>query len=101
LNPFENIYYATRRARLDGTPKGGWLANQALTVDEAIAAYTINPAYASREERLKGSLTPGKLADITLVDRNIRKLTPEQIRDTKVRMTILGGTVVYAAPAAP
>jgi predicted amidohydrolase YtcJ len=101
LNPFENIYYATRRARLDGTPKGGWLPNQALSVDEAIAAYTINPAYASREEGLKGSLTPGKLADLAVLDRNIRKLTPEQIRDTKVRMTILGGKVVYAAPAAP
>lgn len=99
LNPFENIYYATRRARLDGTPSGGWLPNQALTVDEAIRAYTINPAYASREERLKGSLTPGKLADIAVLDRNIRKLTPERIRDTKVRLTILGGRIVYEAEA--
>ena len=97
LNPMENIYYAITRQRLDGTPAGGWRPTQALTVDEAIAAYTINPAYGSREEDRKGSITEGKLADLVVLDRNIRKASPREILQTKVRYTIFDGRVIYAA----
>jgi len=97
LNPMENIYYAITRARLDGTPQGGWRPGQALTVDEAIAAYTINPAFASREEARKGSITPGKLADFAVLDRDIRKASPREILGTRVRLTVFNGKVVYSA----
>jgi predicted amidohydrolase YtcJ len=101
LNPMENIYYAVTRQRVDGTPAGGWRPDQALTVDEAIRAYTINPAYAAHEERVKGSLTAGKLADLVVLDRNIRHAAPRDVLAAKVRLTILGGRVIYAAPGVP
>ena len=95
LNPMENIYYAITRQRLDGTPTGGWHAEQALTVDEAIRAYTLNPAYASHEETLKGSVSAGKLADLVVLDRNIRKADPRGIAATKVRLTVFNGKIIY------
>lgn len=96
LNPMENIYYAITRQRLDGTPAGGWHAEQALTVDEAIRAYTINPAFASHEEAIKGSVTAGKLADLVVLDKNIRKASPRDILATKVRLTIFNGKIIYS-----
>lgn len=99
LDPMENIFYAVTRQTLEGKPAGGFHPEQALTVDDAIAAYTINPAYASRDEASKGSITEGKLADFTVLSRNIRKIPIRDILSTKVRYTILGGKVVYAASA--
>jgi hypothetical protein len=98
LNPMENIYYAVTRQRRDGTPAGGWIPAQALSIDEAIRAYTLNPAYAAREEAIKGSITEGKLADLVVLDHDIRTIPPREILATKVRLTILGGRVIYAAP---
>ena len=76
-----------------------WHPEQALTMDEAIAAYTINPAWSSREEAIKGSITPGKLADLVVLSRDIRKLPPKALLDTRVLYTILGGRIVYEASA--
>lgn len=99
VNPFENIYYAVTRRPLAGGE--AFHPEQALSVDEAIAAYTINPAYAAHEEAIKGSIAVGKLADFAVLDRNIRKLPPREIARTRVRLTILGGKVVYDARATP
>lgn len=99
LDPLENIYYAVTRQRLDGTPKGGFHPEQALSVDEAIRGYTINPAFAAREETIKGSITEGKLADFVILDRNIRKISPRNIPQAKIIYTILGGKIVYARDA--
>lgn len=96
LSAMENIYYAVTRQRLDGTPAGGFHPEQALTVDEAIRAYTINPAYGSREEGLKGSITVGKLADVVVLSRNIRKIPPREIPSTRVLHTIFDGRLVYS-----
>lgn len=96
LSAIENIYYAVTRQRLDGTPAGGFHPEQALTVDEAIRAYTINPAYGSREEGLKGSITVGKLADVVVLSRNIRKIPPREIPSTRVLHTIFDGRLVYS-----
>jgi predicted amidohydrolase YtcJ len=68
---------------------------------DAIRAYTINPAYGSREEARKGSITPGKLADLAVLDRNIRKASPREILGTKVRLTVFNGKVVYSADPRP
>jgi len=86
LAPIENIALAVGRE---------WHAEQRLTVAEALAAYTINPAFASHEEDLKGSITEGKLADLVVVSEDILALAPERIREARVDMTVLGGRVIY------
>jgi predicted amidohydrolase YtcJ len=99
INPIENIYYAVTRQRLDGTPVGGWHPEQRMTVDEAIRAYTLNGAYASREENAKGSLTEGKLADVVVLSKNLRRIAPRDIPSVRVRYTIFDGRIVYASDA--
>lgn len=97
-NPLENIYYAVTRSDLSGAPRGGWHPEQALTVEQAIQAYTLNPAYASHEEQVKGSITRGKLADMVVLSDDILVGKPEQLLTTRVLYTIFGGRIVYKAP---
>ena len=66
-----------------------------LTVDEALRIYTVNAAYSSNEESIKGSIEEGKLADLTVLSRNPRTISPSKIEAVKVRMTIVSGRVVY------
>lgn len=89
------IYCAVTRRDLKGYPENGWLPEEKLTVEEAVYNYTMGSAYASFEENLKGSITEGKLADMTVLDEDIFEIEPEKIKDVKVNMTILGGKVVY------
>lgn len=95
LDPIENIYYAVTRQRLDGTPVGGWHPEQRMTVDEAIRAYTLNGAFASRQEDVKGSLTEGKLADVVVLSKNLRRIAPREIPGVRVRYTIFDGRILY------
>ena len=97
--PIEGIYAAVTRRTLDGTHPGGWIPEQKITVDEALRAYTTGAAYASFDEKRKGSLTRGKLADFVIISRDLTTIPPEQIRDATVVMTVVGGTVVYERPA--
>ena len=97
LAPLENIALAMTRQSPDGAPTGGWHPEQRLTVDEAIAAYTIVPAAASYEEDRKGSISVGKLADLVVLSRDIRTLGPTEIRATTVDLTVLGGRVIHQA----
>lgn len=100
VNPLENIYLAVTRRDLPGAPvAAAWRAEQALTIDEAIAAYTINPAWSSREEAVRGSITPGKLADLVVLSHDIRKLAPRELLQTKAQYTIVGGRIVFRAPS--
>ena len=94
-DPLENMYYAVSRCHRDGQPAGGWRAHEALTIDEAIEAYTINPAYSSREEDIKGSIEVGKLADLVVLSRDIRAIEPRDLLDTRVLCTVFNGAVVY------
>lgn len=96
LNPFENMYYAIAR-QYQGQPVGGWHPEQGLTIQEAIRAYTINPAYSAREEAIKGSITEGKLADLVVLSDNILQAPTAQLLKTQVLYTIFGGRVVYQA----
>jgi predicted amidohydrolase YtcJ len=91
----EGIYAAVTRATLDGKNPHGWIPNQKIGLDEALAAYTREAAYASFEEKEKGTLEPGKLADFVLLDRDLAKVKPAEIKDVKVRMTVIGGQVAY------
>jgi predicted amidohydrolase YtcJ len=75
----------------------GQILNQAegLTVNQVLRLYTLNAAYASHEEKIKGSITPGKLADMALLSNNPNKVPVEEIKDIKVQMTVIGGKVVW------
>ncbi|MDB6167448.1 MAG: amidohydrolase [Verrucomicrobia bacterium] len=98
FDPLKNIYSAITRkdpAHPDGP---AFHPEQCLTIEEAIEAYTINPAYASREENRKGSITAGKLADLVVLSRDILTSKPEEILRTRVVCTIFDGKVVYRAP---
>jgi predicted amidohydrolase YtcJ len=93
--PLEGIYAAVTRRTLDDRNPGGWVPEQKITVEEAIRAYTSGAAYASFEEQRKGTLAPGRLADFVMLERNLFEITPEQIRDVKVDLTVVGGRKVY------
>jgi predicted amidohydrolase YtcJ len=94
-NPFWGIHAAVTRQRRDGTPNGGWYPEQKLSLAEAIWGYTMGAAVASGQESDLGSLTPGKLADLIVLDQDIFEVPPEQIHETKVVMTVFDGRIVY------
>jgi predicted amidohydrolase YtcJ len=83
------------RATLDGKNPNGWFPEQKLTVVEAVEAYTMGSAYAEFQEKVKGSITPGKLADMVVLSDDIFSVDPAKIRDVKVLKTIVGGKVVW------
>jgi len=95
LDPLLGLYAAVTRATLDGKNPGGWFPEEKITLPEAIEAYTLGAAFAEFQEHEKGSITPGKLADMVIVSDNILELRPEAIRSAKVKTTILGGKVIY------
>jgi len=72
-----------------------WGAAQKVTVDEALTIATINGAYASSEENLKGSIAAGKLADFVVLERDPHDVEPDQIMNIKVNRTVIGGKTVY------
>jgi hypothetical protein len=74
-----------------------WGPNQKVTVDEAIRIATINGAYASSEERSKGSITAGKLADFVMLEKDPHGVNPVEIKDIKVVRTVVGGKVMHPA----
>jgi hypothetical protein len=83
------------RKTLQGTPEGGWYPEQRIAVKEAIKAYTINAAYAAFEDDVRGSLRAGKLADVTIFDRNLLKIASEDILKAEVTHTIVDGKIVF------
>ncbi|HQQ97947.1 MAG TPA: amidohydrolase [Cyclobacteriaceae bacterium] len=89
--PLEGIYAAVTRRTLDDKNPDGWVPEEKITVAQALEAYTINAAYASFEEKIKGSLERGKLADLVVLDQDILTIAPEQIRGVKVKGTMVGG----------
>jgi predicted amidohydrolase YtcJ len=100
LNPMLTLYAATTRATLDGKNPNGWFPEQKLTIKEAIEAYTVGSAYAEFQENEKGSITPGRLADMVLLSGDILNIDPVKIRDVKVLKTWVGGKLTYDAGAA-
>jgi predicted amidohydrolase YtcJ len=93
--PLEGIYAAVTRSTLDGKHPDGWVPEQKISVEEALRAYTSGAAYASFEENRKGTLERGKLADFTIIDRDLTRIPPAEIRDAHVLMTVVGGKVIY------
>ena len=99
LDPLLTVYAAVTRATLDGKNPNGWFPEQKLSVAEAIEAYTMGSAYAEFQEKEKGSITPGKLADMVLLSDDIFSIVPEKIREVRVLKTFVGGRLVFDAAA--
>ena len=95
LNPMLTLYAAVTRATLDGKNPNGWFPEQKLTIKEAIEAYTMGSAYAEFQENEKGSITPGKLADMVLLSDDVLNIAPVKIRDVKVLKTWVGGKQTF------
>jgi predicted amidohydrolase YtcJ len=95
LNPLDGIYAAVTRRTTDGKRPEGWFPEEKITVEEAIKAYTLTNAYAAFEEDEKGSIVSGKVADMVTLSDNIMLMDPVRIKDVKVVMTIVGGSIVY------
>ncbi len=93
--PLEGIYAGVTRRTLDDRNPGGWIPHEKITVEEALRAYTSGAAYAEFSEKRKGSLEPGKLADFVLLDRDLTRIPPAEIRYVQVRVTVVGGAVVF------
>ncbi len=93
--PLEGIYGAVTRETLDGKHPGGWIPEQKITVEQALRAYTTGAAFASFEEKIKGTLERDKLADFVIIDRDLTRIPPAELRDARLQMTVVGGRVVY------
>lgn len=93
--PIEGIYGAVTRETLDGKHPGGWIPEQKISVEDALRAYTSGAAYASFEEKIKGTLERDKLADFVLIDKDLTAIPAEEIKSAKVMMTVVGGKIVY------
>jgi predicted amidohydrolase YtcJ len=83
------------RKTLQGLPEGGYEGEQKMTREQALKSYTLDGAYAEFEENFKGSIEVGKAADFTVFDRNIMEIPEDEILQTKVQMTVVGGKVVF------
>jgi Predicted metal-dependent hydrolase with the TIM-barrel fold len=99
LDPMFSVYAAVTRATLDGKNPNGWFPEQKLSVAETIDAYTMGSAYAEFQETEKGSITPGKLADMVILSDDIFAIAPEKIREVKVLKTFVGGKMVWDSKA--
>jgi hypothetical protein len=95
MQPLMGIYAAATRRTLDGKHPDGWVPEQKITVAEAIRAYTMGSAYASFDEKIKGSIEPGKLADMVVVSDDILSIPAVGIEKTRVETTVFDGKVVY------
>jgi len=97
LNPLEGLKAAVTRQTLDGKHPNGWNPEQKLTLDEAIRAFTAGSAYAEFAENVKGTITPGKLADLVMLDRDLYRIPPAEIDKARVLLTIVDGRAVWEA----
>ncbi|HCK99273.1 MAG TPA: amidohydrolase [Candidatus Marinimicrobia bacterium] len=93
--PIMGIYAAVTRRTLDDLNPDGWVPEQKISVEEALKCCTLSPAYATFEENIKGSIEPGKLADLVMIDRDLTKIKPETIKDARIMITIVGGNIEF------
>lgn len=96
-NPIPGFYAAFTRQDAQGRPPGGWTPGQRMTRAEALESWTLSAAYAAFEEKVRGSLEPGKYADFLVLDRDIMTAPPLEVLRTKVLMNVLGGRTVFEA----
>jgi predicted amidohydrolase YtcJ len=94
-SPLDGLDAAVTRRTLDDKNNEGWVAEQKISVEEALKAYTTDAAYASFDEQIKGTLAPGKLADFVILKEDITKIDVNNIKDVQVLKTYVGGVKVY------
>lgn len=97
VDPIPSFFASVSRKTLQNTPEGGYEADQKMTREQALKSYTLDGAFAEFEEDFKGSIKVGKAADFTVYDKNIMEVPEAEILQTKVKMTVVGGKVVYKA----
>jgi predicted amidohydrolase YtcJ len=95
INPMLGLYAAVTRQTVTGQPAAGWFPNERISIEDAIRAYTYGTAYANFEEKIKGSIEVGKLADLTVLSKNLLKVAPKEFLTTDALYTIVAGRVVY------
>jgi len=95
MDPLVGLRSAVTRRRWDGTPLEGWYPEQKLTVEQALAGYTVGPAYAAGRESLTGTLEPGKLADFVLLSADPRAVAADELEQVRVVATVVGGRATY------
>ena len=95
IDPLLGIYAAATRRTLDGRNPGGWVPEQKISVEEAARAYTVGSAYAEFADGVKGTITPGKLADLVVLTEDIFKIDAAAIDKVRVALTVMDGRVVY------
>jgi predicted amidohydrolase YtcJ len=95
MDPLVGIYSALTRRSLDGEPAGGWIPEETIDLDSAIRAYTIQGAYANFLDGNRGSISPGKYADLIVLSDNLFEMDPEKIPQARVELTLVGGKEVY------
>jgi predicted amidohydrolase YtcJ len=99
LNPWYGMQNALTRQTREGDPPGGFVPHERISLEDAIKAYTLGAAFAGRKEKTEGSIEPGKLADLIMLSQDLFKIEPNQIANTEVLLTVVGGRVVYQSPA--
>jgi predicted amidohydrolase YtcJ len=97
-NPLLGMYAATTRQTLDGKPAAGWFPEERVDLETALRAYTVHNAWAAGEERIKGRIAPGFLADLVVLDQDPFAGPPAGLKDRKAVLTIVGGRIVFEAP---
>ncbi|MDH5398629.1 MAG: amidohydrolase [Cyclobacteriaceae bacterium] len=95
INPLASFYASVSRKTLKGEPREGYEPDQKMTREQALLSYTLHAAFGAFEENIKGSIEAGKLADFTVFNKNIMEVPEDQLLQTEVVMTILGGKVVF------
>jgi predicted amidohydrolase YtcJ len=93
INPMLGLYAAVTRQTTSGKPEAGWFPDERINIEDAIRAYTYNTAYANFEEKIKGSIEVGKLADLTVLSKNLLKVAPRELLKTEVVYTIVNGKI--------
>jgi predicted amidohydrolase YtcJ len=94
-NPMLGFYAAITRQDPTGQPASGWVPGERMSREEALASFTRHAAFAAHAETRLGSLEAGKLADLVVLSKDIMRVAPAEILTTSVRMTIVGGEVVF------
>lgn len=94
-NPFWGMHAAVTRQQRDGQPADGWYPEERISIEQAVWGYTMGNAIVSGQQRALGSLSPGKLADLVVLDRDILEIPADEILDTQVVMTLFDGEIVY------
>ena len=101
LDPIAGIYAAVTRRTLDDKNPGGWFPEQKITVEQALRCYTVNNAWAGFQENKTGKLKAGMLADFTVLSEDLFTVAPENIRDTKILLTVVNGKEAFSLGKTP